>query len=983
MTHRPDPETVGGSTWVEDPAHPPHRIFGPGDGQRFVVGRVDGKLALAHRGRDGGPQVVDLATGARWHHRAGWHPGWVSALTYGRLGDLEVVVSGGADGRVLVRDAVSGEPLHVLKGQGQGRDWEIEALRVGQVDGRSAVFILDAQRSVRVWDPLADVELIRWDNPRAIAEAGFADRDGRVVMLTRTDGDFQVRDVASGVPVGASFTVDSDYLGGVGAAFGSVDGRLVVALTVHEHPVHVWDAVTAAPLGPPIPENLSGKRCLAFGRHAGRTVLFIGHGHSVQVGNLGVQTWDPHTGARVPGPFDGHDDDVQSLTVGEFDGRSYAVVGNPYGFGSALFLRGPSTSCEAIRLDDDSRSFAFARIGNRPTVLIGGFDGTERLVNLDTGTESPHRYFGPPTDTVLAFGEVDGRATLLLEGRGWLRLWDVVAGLPSGPPQRIPDGFRLFSAPDGQVGASAIAVTVNRNAEERAGVWDRATRQLVDDLAMDDDWIVVAATRTRIAGRAVALFAVNERRESFVLWSDAATGEQLGSYEGHGTDLAEVAVGDVGGRPVVASGDHDGVVRLWYPGTGEDVAPPCTGHTDRITTLAFGTMDGRTVVASGSDDTTVRVWDASSGDLVAGPFAGHGDEIMSVLVTEFGGEPVVVSGAQSGPYRMWSLRAPAVETGHLSAVTCLASGTLRGRAVFASGSTDRTIRLWDAGSGEPVGAPLTGHTAAVNGVAVVETDGVTVVLGIDAHGTLLRWDAAAGTLLGDPQTGLEEKVGWVTTVAYDGRTLVACPVPADGATLSGIRLWDAVTGAPYCLLECGPAWRAALAEIDGRLIAAVVGRAEDGDVLRVSVWDVRSGQQLHEPYWGIWEEQSFVALTTVDGRWVVVLGEDYTDWDERDDPSDEDILQLRDLVTLERLDQTFDAPRARAVLGSYDGRPVLAEVSEDRVHLSALTGEHLGSASAGIPVSEVAMAEVDGRTAVAISADATVHIVPFVPCPSD
>ena len=36
---------------------------------------------------------------------------------------------------------------------------------------------------------------------------------------------------------------------------------------------------------------------------------------------------------------------------------------------------------------------------------------------------------------------------------------------------------------------------------------------------------------------------------------------------------------------------------------------------------------------------------------------------------------------------------------------------------IASGGYDRTVRLWDAATGQPVGQPMTGHTGAVNSVA--------------------------------------------------------------------------------------------------------------------------------------------------------------------------------------------------------------------------------------------------------------------------
>ena len=87
-----------------------------------------------------------------------------------------------------------------------------------------------------------------------------------------------------------------------------------------------------------------------------------------------------------------------------------------------------------------------------------------------------------------------------------------------------------------------------------------------------------------------------------------------------------------------------------------------------------------------------------------------------------------------------------------------------------SGSEDRTIRIWDAETGAPVGDPLEGHTDSVWSVAY-SPDGQHIVSGSD-DSTIRTWDAEAHTAASKP---LGKHPHSVQSIAYpsDGKHIVS------------------------------------------------------------------------------------------------------------------------------------------------------------------------------------------------------------------
>ena len=102
-----------------------------------------------------------------------------------------------------------------------------------------------------------------------------------------------------------------------------------------------------------------------------------------------------------------------------------------------------------------------------------------------------------------------------------------------------------------------------------------------------------------------------------------------------------------------------------------------------------------------------------------------------------------------------------------------------------SGSDDKTVKLWDASTGQHL-RTFEGHTDGVSSV-VVAPDGTRVLSGSKDR-TMKLWDARTGELL----RTFKGHSGWVRSVAFapDGARVIS------GSDDRTVKLWDANTGRP-------------------------------------------------------------------------------------------------------------------------------------------------------------------------------------------
>jgi WD40 repeat protein len=106
-----------------------------------------------------------------------------------------------------------------------------------------------------------------------------------------------------------------------------------------------------------------------------------------------------------------------------------------------------------------------------------------------------------------------------------------------------------------------------------------------------------------------------------------------------------------------------------------------------------------------------------------------------------------------------------------------------------SGSEDKTIRMWNAMTGETVVGPFTGHTCSVTSVAF-SPDGRLIVSGSDDQTTRV-WNTTTGETVAGPFTGHTDLVNSVA-FSPDGQHIASASFDRT-IRVSNITVWKAGT----------------------------------------------------------------------------------------------------------------------------------------------------------------------------------------------
>lgn len=520
----------------------------------------------------------------------------------------------------------------------------------------------------------------------------------------------------------------------------------------------------------------------------GRTIVSSGQDGTIQV-------WHPLDGSVTV--LKGHDGPVRDVAMAP-DGTSLASAGED---GTVRLWSADGGDAKRVLRGHEGGVNSVAFRGDGQALATAGDDGTVRLWRLSGGRPVVLRGTEGAARTV-AFAPAGGLASS--GDDGVVRLWTETGERAGARRAGEFIVFDVTYSPDGTLAAAdsdGVVTIWGAATEGRTRNVKAAALTGVDTVSFSRDgsrFVTAGQDGTlRVWSAAGSVLAVLRGHDGEILGADFLPGGRVVSGGVDGTvriwdwrqglpaavltsPVAIVGAGDPAFTPNgrIVEGISDGSVRIWRPGSAAQVVVPPGPPGTSISVLAVD--PGGTSAALGDFTGTVVVHPLDGPPATPKILRGHEGPVWSAAFTPDG--TGLVTGGDDGTTRMWDLTTGEGRVVGRDQGPRLALAMSRDGAQLAGAGVDGAITLRDlVGEEDPI--QLEGHEDVVFALGF-SPDGRQLASG-SGDRTIRVWnlDSGISTVLGKQETTV-----YSASFSPDGTRVLS-------AASDGVRVWDPTTGA--------------------------------------------------------------------------------------------------------------------------------------------------------------------------------------------